>query len=145
MAGVRLEEHYRETLRERLRREFAMTLPQFDVLAALARRADGVTMTELSRYLMVSNGNVTGIVSRLVDDGLVVRKPVPGDRRATVVQLTDKGRPFFAAMAHVHEGWVNELLGDFSKADAMSITGQLNVLVDKLRPREPGANGGKAR
>lgn len=138
-------------LRERLRVTYDITLPQFDVLAALARRSDGVTMTELSRYLMVSNGNVTGIIARLVADGLVVRKPVPLDRRATVVQLTEKGRTAFAAMAEVHESWVNELLGDFSKAEAMGMTGRLDVLVDKLRPREPQpsgerqANGGKAR
>lgn len=132
-------------LRERLRVAYDITLPQFDVLAALARRADGVTMTELSRYLMVSNGNVTGIVSRLVADGLVVRRPVPDDRRATVVQLSDKGRTAFAAMAEVHEGWVNELLGDFGKAEAMGMTERLDVLVDKLRQREPQGTGGKAR
>jgi DNA-binding MarR family transcriptional regulator len=132
-------------LRERLRVTYDITLPQFDVLAALARRAEGVTMTELSRYLMVSNGNVTGIIARLVADGLVVRKPVPLDRRATVVQLTEKGRAAFAAMAEVHEGWVNELLGDFGKAEAIGMTERLDVLVGQLRQREPQANGGKAR
>ena len=70
---------------------------------------------------------------------------MPGDRRATIVQLTDKGRASFAEMASVHEGWINELLGDFSKTDAMSITGQLDVLVDKLRPRVVQADGGKVR
>ena len=64
-------------LRERLRVEFATTLPQFDVLAALARKDTGMTMTELSRFLMVSNGNVTGIIDRLVSDKLVVRRKAP--------------------------------------------------------------------
>lgn len=132
-------------LRERLRITYGVTLPQFDVLAALARRADGVTMTELSRYLMVSNGNVTGIVARLVADGLVARKAVPDDRRATAVQLTDRGHAAFATMAEVHEVWINELLGDFSKVEAMGMTERLDILVDRLRPREPHASGGKAR
>ena len=70
-------------LRERLRDEFDMTLPQFDVMAALARKGAGMTMTELSRLLMVSNGNVTGIIDRLVAERLVVRQAHDDDRRAT--------------------------------------------------------------
>ena len=61
-------------VRERLRVEFGVTLPQFDVMAALERKPDGMTMTELSRFLMVSNGNVTGIIDRLVSDKLVARQ-----------------------------------------------------------------------
>src|SRR5262245_58454282 len=60
-------------LRARLREEFATTLPKFDVMAALARKGAGMTMTELSRWLMVSNGNVTGIFDRLEAEGMVVR------------------------------------------------------------------------
>ena len=79
-------------------------------MAALARKATGMTMTELSRFLMVSNGNVTGIIDRLVADGMVVRLAHAGDRRATFVQLTRKGAQQFAAMAKAHEGWVGEIL-----------------------------------
>ncbi len=122
-------------LRERLRLTYDMTLPQFDVLAALARREQGVTMTELSRYLMVSNGNVTGIVERLVKDGWISRAEAPGDRRATLVCLTPKGMAEFAAMAAVHEGWVDELLAGFSKADASQLISQLDGLVGQLRKR----------
>jgi DNA-binding MarR family transcriptional regulator len=105
-------------IRERLRVEFATTLPRFDVLAALYREADGMKMSALSAALMVSNGNVTGIVERLVSDGLVVRVPVSGDRRAMIVQLTDKGRTEFAHMAKVHEGWIASMLDRLSDADA---------------------------
>ena len=79
-------------LRERLRQGFDTTLPRFDVLAALHRSPAGLKMSELSSVLRVSNGNVTGIVDRLVDDGLVVRVPVEGDRRAMLVRLTAQGR-----------------------------------------------------
>ena len=82
-------------IRERLRVEFATTLPRFDVLAALYREEKGLKMSELSTALMVSNGNVTGIVERLVSDGLVIRVPVSGDRRAMLVRLTERGRAFF--------------------------------------------------
>lgn len=123
-------------LRERLRVTYDMTLPQFDVLAALARRDDGITMTELSRYLMVSNGNVTGIVDRLVQSGWVERSTAPGDRRATVVRLTEKGKADFRAMATVHETWVDELLSHFNRAEVGEMIGRLDGLVDKLRRRE---------
>ena len=79
-------------LRENLRVDFASTLPRFDVMAALSRYKDGLKMSQLSDVLRVSNGNVTGIVDRLADDGLLVRVPVPGDRRASLVRLTQRGR-----------------------------------------------------
>src|SRR5665647_1478312 len=104
-------------LRERLRVEFATTLPQFDVMAALARKDAGMTMTELSRLLMVSNGNVTGIIDRLVGDKLVVRKAPAEDRRAIIVRLTPKGTAQFAQIAKAHEGWVDKLLSEFGSAE----------------------------
>ena len=105
------------------------------MLAALARRDTGITMTELSRYLMVSNGNVTGIIGRLVENGWVERAETPGDRRATLVRLTPKGARDFAAMAAVHETWVDELLAELSKADAALLIARLDGLVDKLQGR----------
>ncbi len=120
-------------LRERLRVEFATTLPQFDVLAALARKDDGMTMTELSRFLMVSNGNVTGIIDRLVADRLVLRKAPADDRRAIVVRLTPKGASQFAQIAKVHEGWVDKLLSDFDHAESEAVILHLDGLATRIR------------
>jgi len=108
-------------LRRRLQAQFATTLPKFDVMAALARHTAGMTMTELSRHLMVSNGNVTGIIDRLVSEGMVVRLAHAGDRRATFVRLTPKGAQQFAVMAKAHEGWVGEILGGYSSGEAESL------------------------
>lgn len=88
---LRLTRTIESALRENLRTEFAATLPRFDVMAALHRFPDGMILSELSRYLMVSNGNVTGIVNRLVADGLVERTLRDGDRRTSVVRLTGRG------------------------------------------------------
>jgi DNA-binding MarR family transcriptional regulator len=106
-------------LRERLRSEMNTTLPRFDVLAALSRAGAPMTMTELSRYLMVSNGNVTGIIDRLVDDGLVSRTQLQADRRTHVVALTETGEESFRAMAAAHESWVDELLAPVGTDDAI--------------------------
>jgi DNA-binding MarR family transcriptional regulator len=116
-------------LRRRLDREFGVTLPKFDVMAALARRERGMTMTEVSRFLMVSNGNVTGLVDRLVAEGLVMRTANAQDRRATFVRLTRKGLRLFETMADAHERWVNEILGSFGDEDSESMV----RLLDSLR------------
>ena len=111
--------------RERLKSQFDATLPRFDVMAALYRKPDGMLMSEISRFLMVSNGNVTGIVDRLVSDGFVVRAQRNGDRRTSFISLTRKGRATFADMAAAHEHWVDELLGGVSARDAEQMSAKL--------------------
>lgn len=125
LALLKTQRHVEAALRERLRTEFATTLPRFDVLALLDRHREGLTMTELSDRLMVSNGNVTGIVDRLVADGLAIRLSVEGDRRATRVRLTPKGQDGFAAMAARHEAWLDALLGRVGTAEAARMTALL--------------------
>jgi DNA-binding MarR family transcriptional regulator len=120
-------------LRERLRVDFATTLPQFDVMAALARKEAGMTMTELSRFLMVSNGNVTGIIDRLVAEKIVLRQVSAEDRRAIVVRLTPKGASQFAQIAKVHEGWVDKLLSDYDNAESEAVIQHLDGLATRIR------------
>lgn len=114
-------------LRERLRVQFGTTLPRFDVTSALYRNAQGMKMSQLSRMLMVSNGNVTGIVDRLTEDGLMLREAVPGDRRAARVRLTKKGIAEFERQAAAHEAWVSELLGGLGAEDSRQISDSLGM------------------
>ena len=122
---LRLSRSVESELRERLKTNFDTTLPRFDVMAALWRAPGGMMMSELSRFLLVSNGNVTGIVDRLVADDLVIRAAREGDRRASVVQLTAAGREAFAAMADAHAEWIDELLGGIAPADAETVADTL--------------------
>ncbi len=119
-------------LRGRFRDEFNSTLPRFDVLAALSRHHDGLKMSQLSGVLRVSNGNVTGIVDRLVDEGLVIRIAVEGDRRASLVRLTQKGKTEFAAQAAAHEGWINQLLETLDENAAVAMGAQLDQLLSSM-------------
>jgi len=112
-------------VRRRLREEFAVTLPRFDLMAALDRTPAGLTMGELSARLKVSNGNVTGVVERLVGEGLVERTALPTDRRSYKVALTTAGRAAFAAMAERHAGWIDRLLGDLSDGEIEQLMGLL--------------------
>ena len=114
-------------IRERLRREFDATLPRFDVMAALYQAPEGMIMSEVSRFLLVSNGNVTGIVSRLVGDGLVIRAQRRDDRRTSIVRLTKKGRDRFEEMAAAHERWIDELLGGMTPEEADELSSRLSL------------------
>ncbi len=104
-------------IRGRLRERFDVTLPRFDLLAQLARAPEGMTLGDISRRMMVSNGNVTGLIERLVADGLVTRTPRPSDRRTVTVRLTADGQRDFAAMAEEHEIWVADGFADLSTPD----------------------------
>lgn len=119
-------------VRRRLRDKHDTTLPRFDVMAALARYPDGLKMSELSGYLKVSNGNVTGIVDRLTDEGLALRVAVPNDKRAQLARLTPKGLKVFEALAEEHEAWIDELLGDLSKQRVA----ELMSLIERVKPAQ---------
>lgn len=121
-----------------LRRKFGTSLARFDLLAQLshARAAspDGLTMSELSRRLMVSNGNVTGLVSRLAREGLIKRRTSPVDRRAQLVCLTPKGEQALAAMIPEHHAWLGELFADVSaeeRAGLYEAIGRLKAAVER--------------
>ena len=124
-------------VRERLRAEHGTTLPRFDVMAALWRAGEGLRMSDLSGVLRVSNGNVTGIVDRLAADGLVERRPVPGDRRALIVGLTDTGRAVFAGQAAAHEGWIDGLLGALGPDEAVRLQADLGAIAEFLEEEHP--------
>jgi DNA-binding MarR family transcriptional regulator len=93
-------------VRAELRARFGTTLPRFDLMAQLERSPDGLKMNELSRRMMVTGGNITGITDQLAAEGLVDRVDVEGDRRAYRVLLTPKGRKLFQEMAASHAEWV---------------------------------------
>jgi DNA-binding MarR family transcriptional regulator len=115
-------------VRLRLRQDFNTTLPRFDLMAQLERSAGGLRMSELSKRLMVSGGNVTGITDQLEREGLVVRTACPGDRRAFTVKLTETGLKRFREMAARHESWIIELLGGLRKDEKETLITELGKL-----------------
>lgn len=124
--------HVEAVIREKLRTEFDTTLPRFDVMAALYRFENGLKMTELSAALRVSNGNVTGIIERLVSDGLVLRVPVESDKRAMLVCLTQKGREEFASLAAAHERWISEIFSVLSPQQSTELVTVIDTIEHAL-------------
>jgi DNA-binding MarR family transcriptional regulator len=117
-------------LRSRLRAEFNCTMSRFDLMAQLERAPDGLTMSEVSKRLMVTNAAITGLTDRLVEEGYVERIESRADRRSSIVRLTPNGRDQFLAMARRHEAWVVELmssLGDDRKAALRQLLGELKA------------------
>lgn len=126
------------SVRQLLRRDFASTLPRFDLLAQLQRHPQGLRMSELSQRLMVTSGNITGLADQLEAEGLLTREPVDDDRRAIRLKLSAEGRRRFADMAAGHEAWVVSLFEVLSREEQQ----QLLSLLGKLKP---GLVAGKQR
>jgi len=119
-------------VRSRLRSEFDCTLPRFDLVAQLDRHPDGLKMGELSRRLMVTGGNITGITDQLEADGWVERTGVENDRRAWRVRLTPLGKRAFRQMAAVHEQWIAELFSQWGERDQDQLFKLLGKLKDSI-------------
>lgn len=117
-----------QEIRARLRRYFGTTLPRFDYLAQLERHPQGLRMSALSSYMMVTGGNVTGLTDQLAADGWVERVPDAEDGRAWRVRLTPQGRAEFAVMAAQHEAWLAELFEGYAAADKKALYEQLGRL-----------------
>ena len=124
-------------VRRRLREGYGITLPRFDVLAQLdaaARDAvHGLTMSELSRRLMVTNGNLTGLIERLVQEGLVSRATSSTDRRTQIVRLSAAGRRALHAMTPAHEQWIDDMFAALSTDEQAQLDGLLGRLRDSIR------------
>jgi DNA-binding MarR family transcriptional regulator len=121
--------------RRRLRSEFNVTLPQFDVLAQLQREPDGLKLSELSQRMMVTKGNLTGLVDTLCEAGFVARKAVSGDRRARNIRLTKAGAALFAHMAAAHESWLIEYFGDLHREALQPLITELDEVKRSVRRR----------
>jgi DNA-binding MarR family transcriptional regulator len=120
-------------VRARLRERFDTTLPRFDLMAQLERNPDGLKMNELSRRMMVTGGNVTGVTDQLVAEGLVDRVDVEGDRRAYRVRLTPKGRKLFHEMAHQHERWIVDAFSTLTDKEVATLHKLLGKVKDHAR------------
>ena len=131
--------HIEAEIRRRLRERFDISLARFDYMAQLYRYRDGLKMRDLSRYLMVTGGNVTGLTDDLAHDGLVIRESSPSDRRAWIVRLTAKGRRQFETMAQEHEGWILELFAGLDAKTVQQLYQQLGQLrVHLVRNEQAG-------
>jgi len=123
-------------VRGRFRAEFDTTLPRFDVMAALARVPQGQTMGDISRWLLVSSGNITGIISRLEADGLVTRTRDAHDHRTYTVKLSRTGRQAFERLSRAHEKWVRNMLAGMSRTEMVALDGLLKKLKVSLAQEE---------
>ncbi len=123
-------------VRNLFRSEFGVTLPRFDLMSALYREQAGLTMGELSRRLLVSNGNVTGIVERLRKEGLVKRWVLPTDRRIYSVGLTPRGRTEFKEMASRHKGWICEIFDELEDQELTEMIKMMDRLRDILKDKK---------
>ena len=122
-------------VRTDLREQWGTTLPRFDLMAQLEREPEGMRMNELSRRMMGTGGNITGITAQLEAEGLVERAEVEGDRRAYLVRLTPKGRQQFNAMAQAHEAWIVDAFASLSARDIQTLHALLGKVKDHFQEK----------
>lgn len=127
-------------LQRRLTEQFATTLPRFDILAALDRSRGGMMMSELSRALLVSNGNVTALIKTLARDGHVTITASQSDRRASIVEITAAGRAHFAQLADAHHGWLEAMLDGVSREQREALFDLLGTLKASIAADRSGAS-----
>lgn len=133
---VRLLKAHGLMLREVRRRvPETLTLPQFDVLAQLHRRPEGMTPRELTLELLVTAGNLTGVIARLQRLGFVERQPVPGDRRAVRIRLTERGRRVMRRAIPRHRRDVRRLLAHVRAPDLARLRDLLGTMSRALESR----------
>lgn len=133
-----------QEIRTGLRVHFGTSLARFDYLAQLERHPQGLRMTALSRYLMVSGGNVTGLTEGLVADGWVDRVPDPTDKRAALLRLTERGRSRFEEMADAHERWLVEIFHGFGsdrEKALFDLLGRLRAHITRVAEEPPAFEG----
>ena len=124
-------------VRKALGKRFKTTLPRFDLMAQLERVPEGLQMGELSRRMLVTGGNVTGIVDQLERAGLIVRTEDPADRRVYLVKLTKEGRRLFGQMAVEHESWIVNLFSGIPKREQRALNESLSHLRAQLIRKTP--------
>lgn len=115
-----------QEIRRRLRSEFGVTLPQFDLMAQLYREPAGLRLGEISKRTMVTNGNITGLVVRLEEEGLICRETPGDDRRVKVARLTTKGTEVFVKMAEQHQVWLQELMEDVDESTLAALISSID-------------------
>jgi DNA-binding MarR family transcriptional regulator len=124
--------HIESIMQSRIMNAFGISLARFDLMSQLERVGGGLTMSEVSRRMMVSNGATTSLVDKLVEDGLVQREAHPEDRRTTLLHLTDQGRERFLAMAREHEDWITALLEGLEESAKQELLSGLSALKHHL-------------
>lgn len=128
-----IENHVRKALSA----QFKTTLPRFDLMAQLERAPQGLQMGELSRRMLVTGGNITGIVDQLERAGLIVRAEDSSDRRVYLVKLTKEGRRQFAQMATEHESWIVQLFAGIPRREQRALNESLSRLRAQLTREKP--------
>ena len=128
-------------IRRRLRERFDVTLPRFDLMAQLDKAPDGMTLSDVSKRMMVLNGNITGLVERLVQSGHVDRRTSDVDRRVQVIRLTKSGRAEFRKMAAEHETWIADMFSDLGEKDVRELMRLLGKTKLSVRKAADGRGG----
>ena len=112
---IRLHRRALNTIATELK-ALGLSVPQFDLLSTLTEQ-EGLSQQELAERLYVTKGNVSGLLDRMVEAGLVERRAIPGDRRSNALYLTGKGRDLAEKGIAAQKAYVQGTLGALPQED----------------------------
>lgn len=133
---ARLHARLEHAVGQRLR-EVGLTIPQFDVLSTLTEN-DGMTQQQMAERLYVTKGNISGILDRLTQQGLVTRTALVTDKRSNALSLTAKGRSLVRRGMDVHHAYMMETMGALEPGQRKLLGDLLVVLRERVREAEAG-------
>ncbi len=106
---------------------------------------EGVSQQELATRLYVTKGNISGLIDRLAEAGLVERRSTANDRRQHAIYLTEAGRAIAERAIAVQRRWIASTLGRMTEADLEALEGKLVALRDIVREAEAPEPAGAAK
>lgn len=134
---IRLHRRATNTVANELK-VLGLSIPQFDLLSTLTER-EGLSQQELAERLYVTKGNVSGLLDRMVEAGLVERRPIPGDRRSNALHLTKKGRDLAEKGIAAQRAYVARTLGTLPSQDLAELERIVLAWRDRARAEEDAA------
>lgn len=114
--------------------EEEVTTQQWSILGALSRpsSSEGMSVSELCNYLKLSRQNISGVLNRLEERGVIERAVAPKDQRSRLIFLTPEGKKLWANIAPMINGFYEEALAGFSEDDRISFVHYLNKLFETM-------------
>ena len=120
---------------ERELRKEGLTLPRFDVIAHLGVKEECFSQDDLCEKLLVTKGNISGLIDRMAEEGLVSREEDPKNRRCNRIELTDRGKKLFQKVVPEHEGCIDNMFSVLTRQEQTQLKDLLRKLIKSMCER----------
>lgn len=134
IAIIKISELYKKASSSMLR-NYGLTFAQHTALRVLEASPTGQTrITDVSKTMLVSGANLTGVAKRLAKIGLIIRKDHPNDERVTLLEITPKGKQLLDNISSDRDKLIKHCLQDYNDEEIQVLLTQLKKCLKRLKP-----------